>query len=254
VVADLQQVYVPDRPARQKHRLDGQLRVAGEERAESATAELRHDRSVVDVPIRERRRRVRRRWVHDRQPADRVEAQELPGACQGVGGVGLGACQRDESVVGGVRVLVPRLQDEADPISLEDRHQARDVVLVRVGEQHDVDSSLPPGQPLAQPTQQQLRVGTAIDQQGRPRWSAHQDRVTLADIERDDMEPPVRQPDERRDREQGSEGSDTDRGARDLGRGGGESDSKSVERRAPPSSSRTSWNRGNRTRRSLRFG
>jgi hypothetical protein len=52
MVADLQHVDRTQQPPLGKQRLDGRLRVPGQQGAESAIAQEGHDRRVVDVAIR----------------------------------------------------------------------------------------------------------------------------------------------------------------------------------------------------------
>jgi hypothetical protein len=65
VVADLQQVDVGQQRTCGEQRLDGSLGVAGQQRAESATAQQHDERSVVDVVLEEWRGSVRDARVKD---------------------------------------------------------------------------------------------------------------------------------------------------------------------------------------------
>lgn len=67
------------------------------------------------------------------------------------------------------------------------------MVLVWVCEDHHVDAALPPRDPLAEPSQQQVRVGPAIDEHPRAGRRRDQDRVALPDVQRDEVQPAVRQ-------------------------------------------------------------
>ena len=71
------------------------------------------------------------------------------------------------------------------------RQQAGDVILVRMGEHHHVEPSLPEGELLAQPPQGQIRVRAAVDQRSPARRRNDEDRVALADVQRDQVQPPI---------------------------------------------------------------
>jgi hypothetical protein len=55
------------------------------------------------------------------------------------------------------------MEHQAHPVAPDDLDQPRDVILVRMAEQDDVESMNVPGQRLAQLAQRQLRVGASVD-------------------------------------------------------------------------------------------
>jgi hypothetical protein len=66
------------------------------------------------------------------------------------------------------------------------------VILVRVGEDHQVDSTIPRRNVRIELDEQPIRVGPAVNQQTAPAVALDQDRVPLPDIEHGQMDAAVR--------------------------------------------------------------
>ena len=66
------------------------------------------------------------------------------------------------------------------------------MILVRVGEQNDCEVAAPPGKRPAKPSESEFRVGSAVDEHCRPGRRDDEDRIPLTDVERREMEAPVR--------------------------------------------------------------
>jgi hypothetical protein len=202
VVADLEHVDPCQEAAFREQALDRHLRVTGEEGREAAEAQQADDRRVVDIGVRERASHVRRGRVENRQGCGCVEAQPLTCARGREAPSWLGTRGLEESWIGGVLVGTSAIQDQPHSVALQGRHQAGDVVLVRVGEDYHVDAPPPPGQPLAEASQEQIGIGPAVDEHRGARWRGHQDRVALPDVQGYQVQAAVRQADQRQGDEQ----------------------------------------------------
>lgn len=208
VMPDLQHVDPGQEPAFREQCLDRHLRVTGEQGRKAAAAQQANHRRVVNVALGQRTGHVvgagvdegDRRHPIQRQPRTCSRRREAP--------PGLVARLHDEARIG--RVLVPAagVQDQPDLVALKDRQQPGDVVLVRVGQDHDVDATLPPWQALAQASKEEIRVRPAVDQHRGARGRGHEYRVTLPDIEHDEVQAPVRQARQREDAEEGTGGNE----------------------------------------------
>jgi len=86
----------------------------------------------------------------------------------------------------------PGLQHPTDDVPLEERRQPGGVVLVRVGQDHQVDPSVPWRQSFVQRDQQPPGVRAAVHEHSPTATALDQDRVPLADIEDDHPCHPVR--------------------------------------------------------------
>ena len=166
VVADLQHVNPAQEPTLRKQGLDRHLRVTGEEGRETATAEQPDHRRIVDVALRQGGRNVSRGGIHDGEDRPGVEAQALARPCPHQLPTWLGACQPQEQWIGRVGIVATGIEDHANLVSLESGHQPGDVVLVRVGQDEDVDVPAPPGQLLPEPAQQEIWIRPPVDQHG----------------------------------------------------------------------------------------
>jgi hypothetical protein len=190
VVADLQHVHGAEHAAVEQHPLHRRLGIPGEQRPEAPVLEQRDDRRVVDVALWQRGRDVGVGRKQDGQHRARSERDVHAGAGQLNGA--LGGRQRQEARVGRVVVRASRVQDHPDAVALERGHQPRDVVFVRVAQQHHVKVPLPERQLLPQPPRGEVRIRPAVDQHRGARRRADEDRVTLADVEHRQVQPPVR--------------------------------------------------------------
>ncbi|MEX1278308.1 MAG: hypothetical protein WEI16_04575, partial [Chloroflexota bacterium] len=192
VVADLQHVDRAQQPPLGKQRLDGRLRVPSEQSAETAIAQEANDGCVVDVAIRHWAGDVVGRRKEDLELRPASERDDLAGASRRHAGARL--------VLGGgqhllVRLSVrrsPAVHDQAHLVPAQDLAQSSQVVLVRVGQDHDLDSPLVERQSLADPPHGQVRIHAGVDQGGAPIRRLDQDRVALADVEHGQVQPAIR--------------------------------------------------------------
>jgi hypothetical protein len=191
-MADFQDVDVAEQAALQQEGLHRRLRVAGEQRLKAAALEQHHHRRVVDVAVDQRRVGVSLSGKEDGQACVDTQRNDVPGPRQADLDAGLGPRQRREARIGRVFVRASRLEDGADRESLERRHQPGHVVLVRMGQHHHVQAPLPERQPFAKAAQGEIGVRPAVDQRGLARWCDDQDRFSLADVQRHQVQPPVR--------------------------------------------------------------
>ena len=187
VMPDLQHVDPGQEAAVSQHCLDRHVRVPGEQGRKAAVAKQPDHRCIVDVALRQGGRNVIRRGIQQGEDRPGVEAQALAGACRHQSTTRLRAGQPQEQGIGRVCVVATRVEDQANLISLESGHQPGDVVLVRVGQDQDVDAAVPPRQPLPEPAQQEIRIRATVDQHGRPRRRHDQDRIALSYVQGDQM-------------------------------------------------------------------
>lgn len=141
MVADLQEVDVAQPATGDQERLDRSLGIAGEQGTERPMAQEGDDRAVVDVAIEQRCCGVVGARIEDLERGGGVELEYLarPGQRQ-PGRRPLGRIGQQQ----GVRGVLERnaaVQHEADAMPLQHVHQARDVVLVRMGQEQDIDAS-----------------------------------------------------------------------------------------------------------------
>lgn len=191
VVRDFQDVHTTDDAACQEPLFDGRLRVAGEQRAQGGMLEQGHHRCVVDVVVGERRSGIGLARVEDYHPRAGVQRHDLAGPCQLVAASRFGGRRRHEARIARVVVRPARVEDQAHPESLQHPDQPRDVILVRVGHDHQPQVALPEGEHRAQAAQHQLGVRAAVDQRRRARWAPYHDRVALADVQHPQVQPAV---------------------------------------------------------------
>ena len=197
MVPDLEKVDVRNHPTRQQLRLHRRLCVAGEQRAEAAAAQQEHDRGVVDVTLEQRCRRVRRAGVEHLDACHRAKAEAGTGTRQRICAAALRPGQGDEPCVARILVGTARIQHAPNAEALEHRHQAGDVVLVRVSEHHHGDAPLPEGKLLAKAAQHQVWIRAAVHQHRLAVRGHDQDRVALAHVQHDDAGRPAREVRER---------------------------------------------------------
>ncbi len=168
MVADLQHVDVDQEPALRQHRLNRHLRVAGEQRAESAAAQQPHDRCVVDVSLGQRSGHVLGGRIEERKCRRRIKAQGHARAGDGELPARLPSGLEHEARIGRILVRAAPVEDEAHLVAVQGRDEAGDVVLVRVGQDHDVDPPTPPRQPLPEPSEEEVGIRATVDQHAGP--------------------------------------------------------------------------------------
>jgi len=191
VVTDLQDVDRGQHAATEEQGLDGRLGITGEQHPEGAVLEQRDDRGVVDVALGQRPGRVGIGWEEDGQARAGVEGMHLAGASQDGPCAAFRRGQREEARIGRVVVGPPAIEHEAHAVARQRGDEARHVVLVRVGEEHEIDPSLPEGKRLAESLRREIGVRPTVDEQRRPRRGADEDGVALADVEHGHVQPAV---------------------------------------------------------------
>ena len=155
------------------------------------------DRSIVDVALRKRRRRIRLARVDDLDRGGPVERDRLTGSRDGDGRRRVYRIGQ-EAVICRVRVCDAGVHDDSHVETIQNLHQPSDVVLVRVAEDQDVDPSREEGKVRAQATQGQLRIRSSVDQHGGSAGRFEKNRVALAGVEHCHVQQAVRT---RRDRD-----------------------------------------------------
>ena len=185
MVGDLEQV---DRrqATREERRVHVLLEVAREQESEPAGLAQEHDRGVVDaLAIRRGSRRDGFRVRPENAEADPVDRQSIPGREP--------AARRparlehvEPRLVAGSTSRQAGFVGAPHPVSLEDQRQARNVVLVGMGEHDDVDPAIPRRQPLVERLQESSRVRPAVDHHPPAATALDEDRVALPDIQQRD--------------------------------------------------------------------
>ncbi len=164
--------------------IDALLDVAHQQEAPLPDLAEKDDRDVVDAcPAVGRCGRdltadgpqhAHRDLVH-RQPIPRREDRSLGGSRGG---------QRPlPRRVAGTRTDHPGLEHATDAIALQQQGEAGDMVLVRVGQDHGIDPTVPRRDPRVEDDEQPVRVGPTVDEQPATARPLDEDRVTLADVE-----------------------------------------------------------------------
>ena len=185
MVGDLEHVN-PGNAAGEKDRVDALLDVAGEEEPLRAERPEEDDRHVVDARAGVGRlRRHRTRVGPQDAETDIVEAEPVTGA-EPARPATLLREPRRPGTVAGARAAHPGFHHPADPISREQQGEPRDVVLVRVTEDEQVDPPIPRWQVGIERDEESVRLGSAVDEEARPAIAVDEDRVTLADVEHGD--------------------------------------------------------------------
>ena len=173
------------------------LEVSREQESLQADPDVEDERGVVD-----RSSRVWRGLGH----AARRRPDDL-GACP-ADREGIAARKLDDADTVAVGLLAKRgvaaavaahpvLGEHADPVARQQPGQPADVILVRVGEQHDIDATVPDRDALVETSDEDVRVASAVDEDTRPVVRLDEDRIALADVEDRDEQGPARPGDER---------------------------------------------------------
>ena len=191
MVADLQHIDDEECPPAHEDCLDGCFGIPGKQRGEPAIANQHDHRSVVDVALGERRSRIGLRRVHDLDRGGRIEHETLTGSRECAADLPIGHFGYESSVR---RVLERNAGMEygADMESVQHLDQSRDVVLVRMAQNEQVDAAREEREVGPQPSERQLRIRATVDQHRRARGGLQEDRVALADVEGRQVETPVR--------------------------------------------------------------
>jgi len=181
-MGDLQHVH-RRQSAPEQGRVDPFLDIAGQQEPVSPDLAQQDDRDVVDC-----RATVGRTFRHGSgirpQDAerDRAEGEAIPRDEDPVRDVARGQ-DRLERGVPGSRPDHPGFQDSTDGVALEERCQPGRMVLVRMGQDHDVDPTVPRRQPFVERDQQPTRIRAAVDEHPPAFATLDEGCVTLPDIE-----------------------------------------------------------------------
>ncbi len=172
------------RPRFGEERVDVVLDVAGQQESPSGDLAEEHDRDVVDPAARIGRlaRDAAGIRPQDAEP-DVVEGD--PGA-RGEDPVRRRARLAEDPVERGVARAGPAhpgLVDPPDAVALEEERQARDMILVGVGQDEDVDPAVPRRQAPVQLDEEPVRIRPAVDEHPPAAPALDEDRVSLADVE-----------------------------------------------------------------------
>ena len=167
----------------QQLRVDLLLDVAGEHDPPAAEADVEHDRDVVDASARigrsERHGPGQRPFhVHP----DPVEPQGVTRGEDAALPPELGHAPAIRGVAG-ASPDHPRLGDLPDPVAVHHRRHPGDMVLVRVGQNHQLQPPVPRRNALVEKRDEPVGVGASVDQGPTSVWALKEDGVTLADIE-----------------------------------------------------------------------
>ena len=180
MVRDLEHVEAGE-AASEKGRVHVILGVAGEEEPAAVRLAKEDDRGVVDPAAGGRG--LRRHGVPrpEHHHADLVEAE----ACAGSEGrARRTVAQRGVPGLPARALPVhPGLEHAPDPISLQHADQARDMVLVGMGQDDEVDAPVPGWDPGVELREQPVGIGAAVDQHSPARCALDEHRVALAHVE-----------------------------------------------------------------------
>jgi hypothetical protein len=209
-MSDLEDIDDGKDAALDQRRLDRGLGVPGEERREAFVAEHHHDRSVVDVAFRQRGGRVligrvqeleRRRPIKrdDLARARKHDVRRRPGGRIGQEPLGSRILECDAG-----------MEDSADIEAVEHVDEAGDMILVWVGEHHQVDASCEEGQVRPESAQREPWVWAAVHEHRRAVGRLHEDRVALPDVHHRQVQVTIRTRGDR-DREEHPNKADADR-------------------------------------------
>ena len=163
------------------------LEVAHQQESPEAGVSEQHDRDVVDgLPVVERRRRdVARRGPEDPE-RDLVQPEAIARAQRSVRRHAIGE-GGTPGCIARAHAGEARLVRDPDAVPLEEQAEARDMILVGMREDDDVDPAVPRRQALVERDEQAARIRSAVDQHPPAATAFHEDRVTLAHVEDDDV-------------------------------------------------------------------
>jgi hypothetical protein len=191
VMGDLQDL---DRreAARKQHRVDLFLDVSGEEESLAPEGTEQDDRHVVDGGSAIGRLDGHRAPVrpHDAE-GDAVEREAV------AGGEAAGAGSKAPELplpcpIAGPRTDHPRLQDSANPVSREEKWQSPNVILVRMGEDDQVQAAVPWRYVGVELDEEPIRVRPSVDEHAPSAVTLDKDGVSLPDVENGQVDGPVR--------------------------------------------------------------
>ncbi len=193
MVGDLQEVDPATRrdPGIEQPGVDVILDIGGEEEAARPEAQVEDERAVIDLPAARRRTGGHGAgWWPENVDHPAIHGDPVPRSQAGHGA----PLAREHAPERGLARSAPGhpvLGDPADPVAPEEDREARRVVLVRVGEDKEVDPPVPWGEPAVQEPDEPVRVRAAIHEDPRSAVALHEDGVPLADVEHVDRQPAV---------------------------------------------------------------
>lgn len=183
MVRDFEQVN-PGQPTGDEERVNPFLNISRQQEGSLPYAAEEHNRKVVELRAAVDRtgRDFAPRWP-DHSDLDLVDRDSVVG-CDGSARrctwPGEPAHPFHEA---GSRTQCPWLQDRPDPIARQHKVEARKVILVRMGEHHDVDPAIPGRDSLVKRHEEAVRVRSPVHEEPPASGSFDKDCVTLSDIE-----------------------------------------------------------------------
>jgi hypothetical protein len=190
VVGDLEK-RDPGDAAGHQERIDLLLDVAGEQELLAAKRPEQDDRDVVDSRPRVRRLIGNAAAVRPKDPESGTVESEFVAGEEASGRSIPGPERRRPGCVTRSGSTHPWLGDAADSISGQEERQSGNVILVRVGQDDEVEPSVPRRQSLVERCQQPIRIGTAVDEHPTTTVALDEHGVPLSDIEDRDVEPAI---------------------------------------------------------------
>ncbi len=188
----------------QEHRVDLFLDVSGEEEPLAAERPKQDDRHVVDRGAVVGRLDGHSSPIRPQDAEGDAVQREAVAGCQSAG-------LRPERLKLGLPCPVAwprsdhaRLHDPAHPISHEEERQPADVILMGVGQDHEIEAAVPRRNVGIELNQQPVRVRPSVHEHPPAAVALDQDRVPLPDVQHCQVDGAVRavrdDEDHRRDR------------------------------------------------------
>ena len=173
----------PRKAPRDESRVDLLLDVAGEQESLASDVAEEDDRDVVDPSSVIGRLLGHRARVRPEDPeADVIDGQPVAGG-EGPAGDAPGCKGALERGVSGTRSDHSGLEQTLHPVPVEHGGQTGRVVLVRVGQDDDVDAPIPRRQALVERDEKASGVRTAVDEETTTTLPLQKDRIALPDVE-----------------------------------------------------------------------
>jgi len=167
----------------EQRRVDIVLDVASEEHPPLDISNVEHDGRVIDgAPDA---RRARRHRTPDRPQdihGDAIEGQTVARRKPTCRYMRHGQPGTERCITGSCAEH-PVLGDGGDPIALDEHRQPRDVVLMWVSEDDEVQPTVPRGHISVEDREQAVGVGPAVEQDPSAPWPFDEDGVALAHVQ-----------------------------------------------------------------------
>jgi len=185
VVGDLQQVEMRQ-PSAHEDRIDVLLGIPDEQEPLPAGYAEEHDGRVVDrLAIVERPVGDGAGIRPEHRHADRVEDQSIAGDEMAARRTAARE-RRGPGAIAGAGSGQARLVHGSNPVPRQHDRQPGHVILVRMGQDEDVDTPVPRREALVERLEQPVRIGPAVDHHPAAPLSLNEDCVALADVKHRD--------------------------------------------------------------------